>query len=745
MKVTMPGRTKGCYKRGDIINSRVLYNFFRYKQLKILFPTPGGRATCAEDALAQEMLQHQLISGETYEAYLKQLRDAFPSVQALTQFDSMYIHEFYAFVQDIRKQMLGAAAIDEMHGIRAQRQCVFDPSGGIDQRAVKDALISRTEGVLLALFDTSLFSVFLDDLEKIPHDRIWVLISQEQGKDLPSRALMERLLKGKRKVRYLEAAEDLVLPVDNSCLLAYGEDGLLHCRNLQVDSIISAVPTGYCAQALVNQLGLEQACVVYVPRGMDITEYVPLVDRSRLTYWQLYRLWKNHGEEIYQQEPENLRLQYPQCFLNIYDSRPDAKDLQEAFPIRLPPGTDADKVKERVVKEYLNRFPGLTYGSLYRDGILVHHAKFQNPVGARIISCGGNVREAMAKEPTGVASNFLFFLTEKLGKLYNDLRADRPYEQTTEYYGHLDYMLCRKTGKETFPLFDKKCIAQDKDGLIAFFRFRLGGGKITVADIGIHWTAESVDSAVPGPVQVFTPYYSVPDEDDPARTYCKAVGHGRLNIVILQDKICCIRKGDVLLPSIGVVISLEQSHPLARRLSPLEDGYYNCANLPLTISLDPPAGFTQQRWEEIQWAYGGGMTLISDGESICDNDQIQEHLRTEGWLSPLSWQTQESALYTMDKHPRTALGLTEDGSFVMLVFSGRSRYSEGADYRDMVRCARHLYPNIRQLVNVDGGSSSCMGLVTHGSFLELNVPSPSAFSATGMVRPIYTMLHIPLK
>ncbi len=138
------------------------------------------------------------------------------------------------------------------------------------------------------------------------------------------------------------------------------------------------------------------------------------------------------------------------------------------------------------------------------------------------------------------------------------------------------------------------------------------------------------------------------------------------------------------------------------------------------------------------------MTLIRDGIGICDGDRSEDILRQEGWFSPLSRQTQESVLQAMVKHPRTALGLTEAGKLVMLVYSGRTRYSVGADYREMIQLARQLYPNIRQLINLDGGSS-VLGLVVRGSLIELSVPAPSAGSCTGMVRPVKTMLHIPIE
>ena len=46
-------------------------------------------------------------------------------------------------------------------------------------------------------------------------------------------------------------------------------------------------------------------------------------------------------------------------------------------------------------------------------------------------------------------------------------------------------------------------------------------------------------------------------------------------------------------------------------------------------------------------------------------------------------------------------------------------------------------------MNMDGGGSAVLGMVTDGSFMELSCPSTSTGSCVGMVRPINTVLYIP--
>ena len=198
---------------------------------------------------------------------------------------------------------------------------------------------------------------------------------------------------------------------------------------------------------------------------------------------------------------------------------------------------------------------------------------------------------------------------------------------------------------------------------------------------------------------------------------------------------------------VGVVLSLtaEAAGPLLEKCKPLADGYYDVSGLTLTVRLDPPEGIDPKDWATVQWAYGGGLTLIRDGVGLCDGEHMEAWFDTEGWTSPLSRQTQESNLHSLVKHPRTAIGCTADGSLVVLVYSGRTWRSTGADYREMITIARQLYPDIHFLMNCDGGGSAMLGMVQNGSFLELSFPSTSSGSCAGQVRPVNTVFYMPIQ
>ena len=65
-------------------------------------------------------------------------------------------------------------------------------------------------------------------------------------------------------------------------------------------------------------------------------------------------------------------------------------------------------------------------------------------------------------------------------------------------------------------------------------------------------------------------------------------------------------------------------------------------------------------------------------------------------------------------------------------------------------CNRHrlsqaewkLFPDVCCMMNVDGGSSSVLGMVAGGSFMELSYPAPSLHSCAGMARRISTVLRL---
>lgn len=824
LQLTEKDRTRGSYLRKDY-KTDVLNSFYRYREINITFSARQGTVSRVNDDMAAQMLSDGLITREDKETYENQVSQ---SLKGIDRFDECSMEELYQYIHKIRREVLGADVLESECEQSLCRGANFDPTGGIDQRQKKRELLSSCEAAIFMLSQAELFSLMREDLNEAGRlgKEVYVLVSESKGDILPTKEVFERWLAdghgdvspaeaavagravdgqdsgltGNSFIRYLETDMDCAggvfegirwspelqsrIDCGKAVLFAYGEDGLLHCRSLRVDAVVSAIPMGYHARAVTNQLSCRRACVVYVPRQFDITRWVRLTERTRLSYWQLAKLWEAFGDRIYQYTPEELYQHYPQYFINIYNNLNECTEAGPEYPITaaMPEPSEFlhgnkvmeqfDRIRELAIDRYLNRLENIRYYTkCFAGPVLVNAVRVEKAKEARVVRCekGVPLREMFAGEGLAgpaVVSNFLFFLTPRLAALYNDLRKDRTREQADVRVGHLDYMLYEKDGKriETFPLFRKTCIAMKENGEFLFFNFRLGGGKMSVGDFSLGWNADDVD-VLPGrgasddvdldaerfpkseaPVRIYTPYYSRPDRDADRETYRKPVGEGRVNLVILQNKICCVRKGDVILPGFGVVVSLNselgQKMLDSLGMQPLGDGYYGADGLEMTVELDGPEQISPEQWAQVKWAYGGGLSLILDGKGLCDGD-MEEWFEEEGWMTPLSRQTQESALHKLERHPRTAIGTTENGDLVILVCSGRTKHSIGADYREMCEMARALFPDIKCLMNVDGGGSAVLGMVVNGSFMELSCPSTSTDSCVGMTRPVNTVLYIP--
>lgn len=772
------------YRRSDLLGD-VLYSSYRFGEMTILFPKQKNTVTVFTDTYARQMAARGIVTQDQVMAYENMVCQAFATADSHREKSA---EQVYRLLCQIRKQTLGAAALEQARE-RDRTEPLAPAAQGICEDAQKERLLAAADSAVFVLYQGAYFAQMQRDIARASSagHRIYILVAEETGETLPTEETWRRWL-GDETVTYLIGGSglehvqwdaDLQADIDGSraVVLAYGEEALLSCRSLRADAMVTARPQGYCARAVTNQLGCEADCTVYVPKGLDITAFVPLTDKTRLSYWHLAILRREHGVSIDSLSLEELYRRYPAYFLNRYENGADCPESKESFPIRIrippedpDPVDNFDRYREEAIAAYLNQFEDLQYQCAYFDqalnpvsvpwnaqqkqeGILVHSVRVKSAKGSKVMRCenGATLRQTMGQEGSGIVSNFLFFLTPKLTALYNELRKDRPYECAQFGAEHLDYMLSRENGvrKETFPLFRKTCIAMKENGQFLFFNFRLGGGQVCVGTQQIRWEKQDVDPETPSAVCVYTPYASCADGQEDRQTYRKAVGHGRVNFVVLQDRIQCIRSGDVILPSVGVVISFEKQRgeALLRQLQaePLEDGYYSLGERAVEIRLDPPAGIAPGEWEQICWAYGGGLSLILDHKAVSDLEDMLPWFEQEGWLSPLSRQTQESTLHKIVKHPRTAIGIADNGDLLILVFSGRTRLSTGANYVEMCRIARTLYPDIHSLMNADGGGSAVLGLVCQGNFMELSYPSTSTGSTVGMARPIQTAFYIAQK
>lgn len=768
-------RKRGSYYRKDFIGD-VIYNSFYYREFQINFAKKGRKTTSLTDRFASFLKEKGLISQEEILQYYRHISSLF-SLETIPDFDDFSIEELYAFLVNERNEFFGKEKAEKARLLAARESTPLVFRDCLDDRErIKKALREKST-VFIALTEEALFATAKEVLTTLGEGKNVIFFASSRGESgLFSKESLACLFG--EDIFVLDLEEDRFLAsqkesLSDAILLVFGESGLLDCRNLALPSCVFATPRGYFASAVAGQLSLSRPLALYIPEDFSIVEFVPVTSPTRLNYLILSKLARRFGDAVYRSSVSELYGRYPEYFFNVYESSP--KDLSgDVIPSFSPAKQERrapeelDLIRERAIAEHLESFPNCKYYARVFDSedhkdiqgkILVHGVKVKKCDEARVIPCGKDfpLREKMRQElkkGTAVSSNFLFFLTSKLATLYNDLRFDRPEEQAQVDAGHLDYLLEYRGSirKETFPLFRKTCIAMKENGEFLFFNFRLGGGKISFGKVDFSWKKEDVDpspeKALP-PVCIYTPYLSLPDGDADRESYRKTVGEGRFNLVLIQDRITAVRCGDVILPGMGVVLSLSEelgkAFCEALHLAPLQNGYFSHENISFDVTLSPPEGIEKSQWERVKWAYGGGLSLILDGVGLCDGDHTEEWFKRDGWTSPLSRQTQESTLHSLVKHPRTAVGITRKGELVILVFSGRTARSDGADYREMCIIARKLIPDIKDLMNVDGGGSASLGMVYNGSFTELSLPSTSTGSTVGMVRPINTALFVPLK
>jgi uncharacterized protein YigE (DUF2233 family) len=165
---------------------------------------------------------------------------------------------------------------------------------------------------------------------------------------------------------------------------------------------------------------------------------------------------------------------------------------------------------------------------------------------------------------------------------------------------------------------------------------------------------------------------------------------GGLEIGIARNRVTAVEeRGDSPIPVDGYVYSVGPKSPARRsqfRLrSPAQVGY----RLEPAESAHPEL---RPRWESMDFIIGGVPVLISDGRLITD------------------WEKENARPgFAEERHPRTAVGVRADGSWVLLVVDGRQpslsigmTLKEVADTMASLGCVSAL--------NLDGGGSSTMVL-----------------------------------
>lgn len=517
----------------------------------------------------------------------------------------------------------------------------------------------------------------------------------------------------------------------------------------------------------------------YVPSGTFPAVRWQGNERPIMSFYYFDRILDSIGKVKELSNKEEIHKIAPWIYINYYSN--EFENMKKIFTFRNPKDfNELLRKREKFLCELVKKNLEMLGGGIYtwgfyrlpefsktvdflyevynsQNGVIFHGILFRKNVNLLPVLAEEldkdliSPREYPLNEKYKFYFNFLYFFTDFLRKEYNRLRKSRQPEQLKIRNFFIDYR--KYQGKETFPLYNKAFVAQLKNGKIMFGRRQLLGGKIKLNEFTISWSKEQVNpKTIKGQeFVIYTPIYMneiLSKEKIDFSNFKLEVGKNRLNVVIVNNEVVCIRVGEVFLPCVGVVLSFKKDilNILIREwdLYSIGNGYYASKEpLKVILDLEKPVEIEEDLWKRIKWAFGGGTILVREGENLmADELKAKMSFMEEGWYHPLSMQTQETQVQRWVRGPRTVIGLTKDEKFFIMVFDGRSKESVGARFDEIVIILEKEIGNLKWAMNLDGGSSSCFGLIHEKKFFELSTPSVSKYTSKGLVRPVNSFVLI---
>ncbi len=736
---------------------------YRYREITADMTT---ESRFIKDGFFDILKENGRIGQNSYNEYIGELAGIFGRLPDMAD---MTDEEIYSVIAECRKKFLDSGCLRFISAIKDEyyrKDAGHFAITGIDQSGILTDLCGKSKSLYFVIDDYTYLPAMLGWYKKLRErsaEIYFVIKGEGCAPSMVAKADLERCLEAaagdisidcQRLITdncgcYGFDLDKLELKSGDDILVGFGEWCLSAFKKLNAEAFVCCRSEELATRALTNSTDPEELHFIYVPKGYDMLMHVSLVEKTAFNYRMLGWIYDRIGAEAYKKDINTLVREFPDVFLNINSGK--FLDLECDWTGEEGGAADIYEVPQRLIKKYIKK----TYsyldigGCVYKDrrgnDIRVNYVKLENSrdlsISVRTWDSPVNPRNYFRSSGTGdcMVSNFMFFVTAKTVELYNRLRESREREKLYRDGWHIDYKLESGAHErcETFPLYNKAAIGKRKDGGIEFFRKSLGAGKALINGVEVRWRACDVNSGAEGDVVIYTPLAGEDDSGEYSR-YCKTVGKGRVNMICVNDSITCIRKGDVMLPAMGVVISFapRKWDELFPEMECGPGGYYNIDNIRFELCLQDSG--------EYEWCYGGGMFLIYEGVEFDTERKLMDELACEGWLTKLSMQTQESEIHKIEKHPRTAIGLTEDRKFFMLVCSGRSIRSAGADYFDLIDIARSLFGKVEYLMNIDGGASTFLAYATRGEIFVLNDIAYSNNSCAGIIRHVNSILMIGL-
>ncbi len=782
LDITNEKYTHAGYLRKEFLGQN-LFKRYAYKEI-LIDVTNENRIV--EDKWMQILWRQGILKEKKYRAYLEEIDNLVGDFDVYTNSCDQEIYHDIAGIRDKYVPRRWWGKIYEVLEQYTEQEPKF-----INQIKEEARKIACCTDIIFYVSDIQFLELLIQDIEKYKERSIYLLLKKQAYFN----DKIEEKLKGHRYQIIWENTEKYYIDFSKISdsrllsqrvkekkvlLLAYGEEALLSIKDLRINSIVNTTSRCVTSKTMINNFSEGGISKIFIPKNYNIYPYTKISEKTKISYYHLAKLASRFGDEIYNKSYESLVDQYPEYFINIYDDNMFRKSIFKTV-IRKRKEDEVWEFRDRCIHLLLKDYPNLTYKMGYfqqsnleersvdweaqtsQEAILVHAAILHKITKSSVVNLGEGESPRKYfrkndKDSIQIISNFLFFTTNKTIALHNRLRNQMPLECIENRIEHVDYLRIKESEKkrESFPLYNKSCIGMSKDGRFKIFRFLLGAGAIQINGVKVGWEVKDInvegEETQTKDVIVYTPYLSKRDIVErysmtDSLHYEKLVGKQRLNIAFSGDYIYCIKKGEILMPANGVVISLagDARRRVEDTLSNITNTqYFNTDQLKYAVNLEPPNGISNAQWKEFEWIYGGAMTLIENGKATFDEGTIVQHMMDEGWETPLSMQTQEADVQNLSIHPRTAVGLNKKGELFILVFSGRTNISLGADYLQMIKIAEKMIPDIDAMVNVDGGASSVLAIVKNSELMELSYPAASDQTCAGVTRNIKTIFNIEL-
>ncbi len=746
MKITNSNYTNMSYFKMDFLGHYSLTNF-EYMDINIF---GDEKRRVVEDHSIEYLLKKHLISQSQYDLYLETI---LKKCCSLDENHECYYEEYYNRIMKVRREIFKNTEFFAYKKEINIHHYLLNQSNKLNE------LQKKYKAVFLVI--EKLF-ISTKDIKRILNlycgHKVFVFVKSKHNEIYYSQ---DDLFEFKNDVDFIvDYSDDLLINysnfdfnVDEIFVHAMGETSLLATKSLSVEAFVEGECTYYLSQVYLNKFQEKGKFAVYVPVNFDIVKSNPLVSFSTMTYDHLTHFENYFVEHLYQDDITLMKIK-PSLFMNFYECKEfEMKEFGEF--------NSYDEFYSEKNKWLINKFKHLDkmqYERFYldknnnsiplslfnnKDGQLVDIIKIKEVKQANVFFQPQKnivgVKDFVKRKENhyGLISNFMFFTTQNVIKYYNLCRYDRPDEQIPVEVGHLGYI---KEKFETFPLYNKAALCKTNDGKFYISRMTLKGGELSINDEKIAFKESDVNPKTPKCVAIYTPMISEDDYDE--KTGRLILDNDRINMVIIKDKIICI-KDSVVMPSIGVVVSFDKNYAAQFnwfQQCKYSEGAYEYNDLNFKLNLNNPSELSDETWSTMDWVYGGAIQL--DG---LNKKSIEEGLRSEGWMKKLSIQTQESPIHNFSKHPRTAFCITKQGELAICVFSGRLIASVGVDYEQMVQIIHQCLPDVKQILNGDGGASSVMAFYTTDFFIEVSVPCMSADNPVGKIRNLNAMFTIEEK